>query len=315
MKRDIQMNITAALMTALAMTTLGCGEGLEPTGRITKARIIGVESLVQEDPSRTSARPGETLDVTLLVTQPGEPTQNTWAFVICQPAATTFGVPRCDESEPLAFVSATTPVAEAPSFSFQIPEGTDRDLLYVGGVCLGGTLSPALLSDDAPIDPCAESGVGRLVTGALRVQIDGDVENHAPRIEELTLDEEPWIPATPFPTGSCRDSSLPRVSYSSEDVVRIEVFPSDDSRETRDVSGETEELPVAFFSTERGLTRFYSVIDDVRAHATADFDTREITESDAQTIPPDGRVVRFEFVMRDDHGGVDRETRALCLLP
>lgn len=312
MKRKTQKLIITAMATALVMTA--CGEGLEPTGRITKARIVGVESLVQEDPSRTSARPGETLDVTLLVTQPGEPTENTWAFVICEPAATTFGVPRCDEGEPLAFVSSMTPVAEAPSFSFQIPEGTGRDLLYVGGVCLGGVLSPTLLSDDPAVDPCAESGVGRLVTGALRVQ-SGAFENHAPRIETLTLDEQPWVPVTPFPMGSCRESGLPLVSYSNEDVVRIEVFPSDDSRETNDISGEAEELPVAFFSTERGLTRFYSVIDDVRAHATADFDTREITESDAQTIPVDGRVVRFEFVMRDDHGGVDRETRALCLLP
>ena len=119
---------------------------------------------------------------------------------------------------------------------------------------------------------------------------------------------------SPVNASGCRDVGLPVVSYANEDIVRVEVFPSDDSRESS-ADGEPEELPVAFFSTERGLTRFYSVIDDLRAHATADFDTREITETDAQTIPTEGRVVRFEFVMRDDHGGVDRETRALCLMP
>lgn len=317
MKREAKRLLAAALMmTVLMMMALstGCGDGLEPTGRITKARIVGVQSIVQEDRARTSARPGETLDVTLLVTQPGEPTLNTWAFIICEPAATTFGVPRCEEGEPLAIVSAMTPVAEAPFFSFRIPEGTDHNLLYVGGVCLGGTLDPALLSDVSLDDPCAESGVGRLVTGALRVQVEGAFENHMPRIDEVTLDGEAWTSVAPMPATGCRDMGLPVVSYANEDIVRVEVFPSDDSRETS-ASGEPEELPVAFFSTERGLTRFYSVIDDLRAHATADFDTREITETDAQTIPTEGRVVRFEFVMRDDHGGVDRETRALCLMP
>lgn len=310
----------SVLAIACAAVSPACGEGLEPTGRITKARIIGVRSVVQEDPvplrARTSARPGETVDVTLLVTQPGEGTQNTWAFIVCEPALTTFGVARCQDGEPLALLSSMVPSDAPPSFSFRVPEGTEADLLYVGAVCLGGELSAAMdMSDPSAFaNPCADDGVGRLVTGTLQVQADGEPDNHAPRIERVTLRGEAWTDEVPVTEG-CRGTDLPTVSRSNGDIVEIEVFASDDSRERGEENAEAEELPVAFFSTERGLSRLYHVIEDRNPHAKANFDTSVITEADAQTIPTEGRVVRFEFVMRDDKGGVDRATRMLCLLP
>lgn len=317
MKRNNRDLILGALLACIAIAP-ACSEGLEPTGRITKPRIIGVRSVVRQEPvgegpARTNARPGETLDLTFLVTQPGEETANAWAFLICVPAATTFGVARC-EGEPLDFVSSMAPSLGAPAFSFQVPEGTNADLLYVGAVCLGGALREFGGVEDMESleSPCAGEGTGRLLTGALRVQTEESPENYAPSIEGVTLDGESWMQPPPGGEESCAD--LPSLSYSAGSAMEIEVFPSAGSREPYN-DGEVEELPVAFFSTERGLSRFYHVIEDRTPHARADFDVAEIPRSDAKTIPDEGRVVRFEFVMRDDRGGVDRATRSLCLLP
>ncbi len=296
----------------------GCSDGLEPVTRITKERILGVVSSVEGDEARATPMPGEQVRLTMLVTQPGAATESDWRFFACTPSDRRFDVPTCD-GPILAEFQSDGPRAGNPSFVLDVPTDANSDLLYFGALCLGGRLNPAIEDPFGGEDTLCESeGVARVVTGRVRVRGPENL-NHAPVIETIRLRDQPWEPSSESPPATCE--GLPVIRVAEAEDAQILVVPSEDSRErfleaSQDGTVERQEdLPVAFFATERGLTTFYSVIDDNREMAEAEFDTAEIKAVDLESLDEEGRVMRFEIVMRDDRGGVAHQTRFACLRP
>ncbi len=308
-----------------------CGPQPDPTTLITKARIIGATFAVEGAPERSTPVPGETLNIELMITQKLEPVQHTWGFIVCKPAPVAFGIGFC-ESEPLALGFSLEPSSDAPNVQVQIPDGDTDDLLIIGAVCMGGIVNPEIMGEDISenANPCVDEGVGQIITGAIPVADpeDPDEFHLSPRIAEVRFGGEVWEDLPPAELTGCAGSGLIELRIGLEDEYEIEVVPEPGSRESfiTFVAGSdggeesrTEDLPVAFYATDLGLSTLFSVIDaepgDTDPAATPVASVEYATVDIEDAVGADGRVIRFEMVMRDDRGGTDRATRALCLVP
>ncbi|MFK7998739.1 MAG: hypothetical protein AB8H86_04050 [Polyangiales bacterium] len=304
---------------------VACGPTPDPTSLIVKPRIIGATYAVDGAPERASARPGESVRVEFLLTQKEEPVQNTWAIIVCRPAATAFGIGFCEEGDPLTFAIGATPTLDAPSFVVDVPEGPAEDLLFIGAVCMGGQVNLDINMDAAMeiTNPCVDEGVGQLVTGSVFVA-EEERDNLSPGIAEVRFNDEVWT-AEPEELSGCEGLDMPQIRTGTADEHTIEVDPVPGSREPfLDESFDppvatNEDLPVAFYATDLGISNLFSVIDAepgaTAFEATPTAEITYVTEEIEDPVEAGGRVVRFEIVMRDDRGGMDRVTRALCLLP
>lgn len=313
------------LLLGVFAFVVACGPSPDPTFLVLKPRIIGATYSVEGTPERASARPGESVRVELLLTQKEEPVMNTWAIIVCRPAATAFGIGFCEEGEPLSIAIGATPTLDAPSFVVDVPEGPAENLLFIGAVCMGGqvNLDIDMNAADEISNPCVDEGVGQLITGNVFVAVEGE-DNLSPAIGEVRFDGEVWT-AMPESLGGCERLDMPQVRTGTTDEHTIEVDPMPGSREAfMDQSFDpavpsTEDLPVAFYATDLGVSNLYSVIDaepgDMAFEATPFAEITYVTETIVEPVEAGGRVVRFDIVMRDDRGAMDRVTRALCLLP
>lgn len=307
------------------MLALACGPSPDPTFLVVKPRIIGATYAVDGAPERASARPGESIRVEFLLTQKEEPVMNTWAIIVCRPAATAFGIGFCEEGEPLSFAIGATPTLDAPSFAVDVPEGPAENLLFIGAVCMGGQVNLDINMDAAAeiTNPCVDEGVGQLITGDIFVADEGE-DNFSPAIGEVRFDDAVWT-AQPESLSGCEGLDMPQIQTATTDEHTIEVDAVPGSREPfMDRSFDppvatNEDLPVAFYASDLGVSNLYSVIDadpdDTAFEATPFAEITYITEEIVDPVDAGGRVVRFDIVMRDDRGGMDRVTRALCLLP
>jgi hypothetical protein len=316
--------VIRALLLSCFVFALACGPSPDPTFLVVKPRIIGITYAVEGSPERASARPGESIQVEFLLTQKEEPVMNTWAIIICRPAATAFGIGFCD-GEPLALSIGATPTLDAPSFLVDVPDGPAEDLLFLGAVCMGGqvNLDIDMNAADMITDACVDEGIGQLVTGSIFVR-EEDQDNLSPTIGEIRFDGDVWT-ALPESMSGCEGMDMPQVQTGLADEHTIEVDPAEGSREpfvdrSFDPPRATkEDLPVAFYANELGVSNLYSVIDadpgDTAFAATPFAEITYVTADIEEPVDAGGRVVRFDIVMRDDRGGMDRVTRALCLLP
>lgn len=322
-----------SLLTLLFFVT-ACGPSPDPTSLITKARIIGSVYSVVDDETRTVAAPGETVQIELMITQKtGDFPQTSWAIVVCKAVPTSFGVGICEEgTEFIALDVELTPTAAQPVFEVTIPDNVDRDLLLLGAVCMGGPVDPNLENVREDVDPCAdgapEDAVGQIITGAIYVDANAAQSgNRRPEIASVTLNDETWEPSENVDESApCEGGNLVQLSQRNEDPYVIRVSKVDGSREPRerlnrngDVVVEPEDLPVAFYATELGLAGFYSVIDaepgDDGNGATPVAKMDFYAEDLEGALPEGGTVVRFEIVMSDGRGGMDRQTRYGCVVP
>lgn len=313
-----------ALLLSSFILAVACGPSPDPTYLVVKPRVIGATYAVEGAPERASARPGESVRVEFLLTQKDEPVMNTWAIIVCRPAATAFGIGFCD-GEPLSVAVGPTPTPDAPSFVVDVPEGPAEDLLFIGAVCMGGqvNLDIDMNAADASTNPCVDEGTGQLVTGNVFVS-DAEDDNLSPVIAEVRFAGEVWT-ALPESLSGCEGLDMPQIQTGTTDEHTIEVEAAEGSREIftnrsfDPAQEDKEDLPVAFYASDLGVSSLYSVIDgdpgDTDFEATPFAEIEYITEAIEEPVEAGGRVVRFDIVMRDDRGGMDRVTRALCLLP
>ena len=175
------------------------------------------------------------------------------------------------------------------------------------------------------VNPCVGDGVGQLLSGAIAVATNDNEVNHSPRIAEVRFDGEPWTDEPPMERTGCADGPLRQVTFGDATEWEIEVDATEGSREAFiEVDGDEmnaviEELPTAFYATEKGLEGLYSVIDgdpDSEDRTATPFANLTYRADDIEEeVEAGGRVIRFEIVMRDDRGGMDHVSRALCLVP
>jgi hypothetical protein len=243
--------------------------------------------------------------------------RRSWVFAACEPAVTS-GFDLC-AGDPFVVDAKSDPDEDDRPFVVEIPaDYTNRNVLFVGAVCMSGTIDvTADFSEGFDPDRICRDGVGvpQVFTFSHPVAIDANRESRAPRIASITLGGEEWT-AEPMGTGDCIGQGYPELAYGSE-PTEIVVLAREDDLETYEAigpSGEletfTEEIYVETLSPFRRLERRFTFI--TAEDPIADLEIEPIGETE---IPDGGLLVPIYFVMRDQRGGFDAATRAICVTP
>lgn len=303
----------------LLLFALACGDQPDPGYLVIKPRILGNFIRVVGDEARTDARPGESVDYELVITAPDAIPDTTWVFVACRPAPTSFGAGFC-EGAPDAFFASTAPSPDPPRIRVDVPEDYTQDSIFLlGRVCFGGAVRTDLDATDPEmaLQACEGEGTGVTVTTSIPVELEVVDVNHQPGIAEVTLDDVPWEAELVGDRGPCAGLGWPEFHFGSPDDFVIAISATDGSREEYEglqegeIARVLEDLQLSFFATELGLERRFSFISDTQDRANLEYTAEEVEGAP----PAEGRAIRFDFVMRDGRGGIDRISRAACLLP
>ncbi len=322
---------TLRFLASLAVLTLvGCSEPLESITDVIKPRTIGALVRVDGDPTRSTPAPGETVEIELVVADPGPRTGRTWAFVVCIPSATQFDVGACESLIGGPFLSPPLPGAAdpkpAPRFSFVVPDeatlGEATRLLVLGGVCADGDVNfefdPGAFQGEATTaNPCVDqTKQGTLVTMAIALERTIDDRNFVPEFATIALDDVPWTISADEDdlTEGCRGLGFPERVHTTVPLA-VQMALTDGSRETYVNSADppetvVEEPYVAFQGTAGDFQGAYSFFDDTPNTPTFTWEMPP-----RASVPDVGLLVRFWFVLRDGRGGSTAVERALCVVP
>ncbi|HVV16072.1 MAG TPA: hypothetical protein VHH90_02625 [Polyangia bacterium] len=294
----------------------GCGPTFDPASLVTSTRVVGARIEVEGASDRASPVPGETVDVTWLVTSPDDAPSLGWTFALCAPGAGTSG-PTC-LAAPLARFDGT---ADPPRIAIAVPSeavlGGAASLTVYGGICAGDGSMPQFDAQTG-LAGCANGDRGTTVTVDLPLQ-QGDQVNHNPVADHsFSLNGASW-PASVAGDDPCAQG--PRVAAGSTDHVIGNTTEGADRERYTAVSGDPpvampsrENLQISQFTTAGKLKSQFSFVEASDDAATTIVDVRW-DAPEAADVPAAGLAVTFTFVVRDDRGGTDWTTRALCVTP
>jgi len=340
-----------SLFAILLFVLAACGESFVSPSVVTDFRVVAARVEVASDPSRANPSPGDDVEVTVLSIDRGAPEDPgvpsltppllQWAFVPCVPAPTTLGPPICLEPiDPCAGCVATPPEdpLATPVIGFQTPPEDELDdanassVVLQGIVCANGTPSEDailrfLLGETDDLVPCEGPArvegrpiEGRFVTIPIPIEDDPDDPNLNPELLSLVLDGGSW--PRPYDAGVPRDApssgcaadlseqeqmAQPRAG---DDPSTINLAVTQESLQTYTVNEMelTEEIQVSWLADGGGYQTSFSFI-------TAPATSVLTGWKPPTTVPDDGALVRFTFVIRDGRGGTDWAERGLCVLP
>jgi hypothetical protein len=291
----------------------GCGPTFDPASLIEGTRVIGARVEVEGAPDRASPKPGEMADVSWLVTSPEVTPPLRWTFAVCLPGN---GSLTCGSAPLATFQGADTP----PRIAFAVPAldllGGATSVTVYGQICAGADSLP--LFDAQHGLPSCTGGGGTTVSLSVPVQA-GDEANHNPTADRaFTLDGQPWAAAT---VGDDPCANGPRLSGASKDHVVGNLTNGSDREAYTVLEGSPavatqtrESLQVSQFVTAGKLKSQFSFVEATDEQpATVVNVTWEAPQ--AADIPANGLAVTFTFVVRDNRGGTDWTTRALCVTP
>jgi hypothetical protein len=280
------------------MLLAGCGDPLTPPWLIDKPRVLGARVEAMDEPARAWLRPGEAADVKWIVAAPEGAPALRWAFALCLP----------DAHGGCAMPLQTMSGDGAPDLAFTMPPaealGAAPKLVLAGVFCAGGA---PVLAMGTP--GCEGSAVPTVV--ALPVLLDrGPDTNHSPSLgaAAFTIDGQPW------PAGDGCALTVPADPKEHPIAVTLggqrETYQSTANAEGV-VETKRETIQLSHFTTTGELERQISFLDD-------DKDPSDVSVK--WTPPavgelPAGGLVRFFFVARDLRGGLDWQTRSLCVNP
>jgi hypothetical protein len=323
-------NTTRATMTNTIKNTLllgllgfvdvfflaGCGPTFDPASLIQDTRVVGARIEVEGAPDRASPQPGETADVTWLVTSPDATPPLGWTFAVCAPE-TGKGSPACFEAPLARFDGAVSP----PRISIPVPSaavlGGATSLTLYGGICAGVDSIPQF-DPQSGLANCPAGGRATTVSLDMPLQL-GDDANHNPIADRaFTLDGAAW-PAPAATDDPCVQG--PRVTAGSKDHVIGDATEGSDRESYTVVIGDPpvatptrESLQISQFTTAGKLKSQFSFVEATDENATTTVDvTWDAPE--APEVQATGEAVTFTFVVRDDRGGTDWTTRVLCVAP
>lgn len=297
----------------LSLVAGGCAEEMDSVSLVEKTRVLGARVEVEGAPDRATPRPGETVNVTWLVTAPKEIPPLGWAFLLC-PGVSGGNDLGC-VGEPLAiFQGKDSPAQMQITVPAREALGGASELVLFGRICAAS--EPLLDATGRP--RCTDNADGTTAAVSINLELD-DWSNRNPRLdaEALSFAGQPW-PATD-PSVAC--AQLPQVKPASKDhVIRLETDGAD--RESFVVmqgdplrpTGKRERLQICQFITAGKLERAISTIE------AEDSNTRPAIEVKweapaADKVPLAGDlVVRFTFVARDMRGGLAWTTRSACVV-
>jgi hypothetical protein len=327
---------------------VACSESFRPASAVDDLRVIGARIDVLGAPGRANPSPEDEVQASILVIDQGPLPALTWSFLPCIPTPTRIGVSICgapiEGCDGCVGPQPSDPFA-LPVITFQVPsnEALDafeaREVLLQGVVCGEGVPSADaivqfLLGESDDLAPCEDSEgepivyedqrtVGRFVTVQIPIERDAGDPNLNPEIQNVFLDGSAWPP--PYAEGvfreapatgckaaldvlSAEDRAKHPVAGSPPSTINLGVAPGSLQSFTIDGEDFTEEIQVSWLADGGGFEVAFSFIT---APANAVLTRwQPFTE-----VPADGRLIRFNFVLRDGRGGLDRVERGLCVLP
>ncbi len=307
----------------LALVCVGCGDTVDPGSLIDKTRILGVRAEVDADATQSWPQPGDAVTTRWLVASPDAIEPIGSAYFACIPAGTAFGPGQC-EGEPFAFginpptVPANGEIELPLTIPTELDDGQDQVLMF-GAFCFGGRISTDLEGVFESGNPCAGEGRGRIAI--LTVALDLGRQNAHPEIQEVAINDVPWVDAAPaLPTTCAENPTLPNVVHTggTDEEIEIVVNATPDSRETfmtevgdpPETVERQETMRISVYSTHGVFSSQFIFIDEDEDGGAADVNW---VLPEVEEIPAGGQVVNFFFVMRDVRGGVHWQSRALCL--
>jgi hypothetical protein len=309
-KRGARRNLGRWTLATAVLSLLGaCAGDMDPASLVEKTRVLGARVQVEGAPERATPRPGETAQVSWIVTAPAELPPLGWAFALCASA----GDQGCAQ-EPLAVWQGHD---AQPVVTVTIPDAATlagaRSLSLYGRIC--SSSEPTL--DAATGRPgCTMSGDGTTALVTIAIAAGDDDVNHNPDLADHTL----WLDGKPWTTAGEDCASLPQVKAGShEHLLRLETMGTDREAFTL-MEGDPprptqkrEALQISQFTTAGKLERSVSAVegDDAsdRPRVEVKWDA-----PDADKVAAGGQVVRFTFVARDMRGGVDWTRRTACVV-
>lgn len=292
----------------------GCGPTFDPASLIANTRVLGARIEVDGAPGRASPMPGETANVTWLVTSPDDPAPLGWTFAVCAPGKS---LAACLQAPLARFDGIVSP----PRISISVPSdavlGGATSLTVHGGICAGVDSMPQLNSQSG-LANCTNGGRGTTVSLEMPLQLADDA-NHNPLADRaFTLDGAPW-PAVAAAGEPCAQG-LRTTAGSLDHVIGYTTDGSD--REVYTVvmgdppvaTPTRESLQISQFTTTGKLKSQFSFVEATDQNATTTVDV-SWDAPDPADVPAGGTGVTFTFVVRDDRGGTDWTTRTLCVTP
>lgn len=285
------MNARASTCLALlgaAFLSLGCDDSLKRVSLIEETRVLGARTEVEGDPLRSSPKPGERATTRFFVAAPGGAPSVSFALSMCKVKPVFSGFPDC-VGAPFAEAQRESPSDAPVELMFDVPPALDLEAtpnaLVQGSICAADTA-------------CTELGL-ELDLGS------ATTSNYSPTFaaDALTLDGEPW-PSIDEPT--C--GNLPEVSARSSHRLSVTLAEEDFEAiaQPTSVDPSRETLLVSLFSDLGELNH---------AFISLEVDTPASASEVSWSAPAEAGVARFYFVVRDERGGQDFQTRALCVVP
>jgi hypothetical protein len=294
----------------------GCGPTFDPASLIATTRVLGARVEVEGAPDRATPIPGETADVTWLVTSPEATPPLGWAFAVCTPATVGGKTSLGCESAPLALFQGTD---SPPRISIPVPAvdvlGTATSLVLYGEICSGAASMP-IFDPQSGIPGCTGGG-GTTASVNIPLQL-GDEANHNPTTDRaFTFDGQAW-PALASGSDPCVVG--PQASAGSKDhIIGNTTEGSDRERYTAMVGDppvatpERESLQISQFTTAGKLKSQFSFVEATDDNAETTVDVAWEAPAAAE-VPVAGLAVTFTFVTRDNRGGTDWTTRVACVV-
>jgi len=338
--------VRRALGPILLCFAAACSESFLPASAVINLRVVGARIDVQGARGRANPGPGDDVQASILVIDEGGTPSLTWFFLACVPTATRIGVPICgtlnDGCDGCVGPQPGDPLA-LPVIGFQVPSqevldaAEAREVLLQGVVCGEGSPSREAIEgltsgetedlflcegpNGEPIKLPEPLVAGRLVTVQIPIERDPEDPNLNPEIlNDILLNESAWPP--PYAEGVPRDEPSTgcldglsaavraQLPVAGDPPLPIDFGVTDESLQTFTIEGQefTEEIQVSWLADRGGFEVAFSFI----TQRPAVIRTQWRPPSDA---PSDGRLVRFNFVVRDGRGGLDRVERGLCVRP
>ena len=289
----------------------GCGPTFDPASLINSTRVVGARIEVEGAPDRASPRPGETANVTWLVTSPEVTPPLHWAFAVCVPGNASL---TCDGAPPALFEGTDTP----PRIAVLTPGlgalGAAKGVIVYGQICPGADSMPTF--DPQHGVPSCTDGGGTTVSLAIPLQL-GDDANHNPTADRaFTFDGQVW-PALAAADDPCVVG--PKVSAGSKDHVIGNTTDGSDREAYTALVGDPpvatparESLQISQFTTAGKLKSQFSFVEATNDDAATTVDVTWDAPA-AADVAAAGLAVTFTFVTRDNRGGTDWTTRAVCV--
>ena len=313
------------LPVSALLVTSACTDAMSPGSFIEDPRVLGATVSVDGDPSRATPAPGESATVKFFVATPtGDTSTFGWAFVPCVRSPASLSVPVCQGAPAITDITMGTgaePTARVTVPSAEALAGA-KQMLVTGIVCANGT--PTI--DGANMAPGCSPSTTKSQPLFLTIGIATDEpstnENPVASAIATKFGDFDWTAPETAPVTGCREAAgtpaLPLVTEGEE--IELEIDFAGVERETyeRTIAGDPpliqtieEVLQLSHFSTNNGMERQFSIIDENSADA---IETVTWTAHNAE-FDPSGSRVDFFFVLRDDRGGADWFARSVCVVP